>query len=203
MRKSRLLGVSTYFRHSAQNLNVHSIALRDCTTSTQEYNGRQAWKEINLQTIGMRVLLARDPEEKVTLTQNAWRQLETLPSTHCTRETERLLNETETGGVVSMEEREILRRVRYSDFDDEKTSGFDSLVHENRWEGIVNRDSDMSQDSIPEFPGRPSKPYLVEAKEFKRPRVPLEVYILHSLAHIELNAIGKVLDVAEKKHTTN
>lgn len=44
---------------------------------------------------------------------------------------------------------------------------------------------------IPQQPARPAEPRLVEPKAMKRPRgVPLAVYLLHSVAHIELNAIG-------------
>ena len=46
-------------------------------------------------------------------------------------------------------------------------------------------------ESPPVFPARPAQPVLVAGNEMKRPKVPLPVYLLHSLAHIELNAIGK------------
>eukprot|EP01138_Halocafeteria_seosinensis_P003923 gb/GECG01004011.1/.p1 GENE.gb/GECG01004011.1/~~gb/GECG01004011.1/.p1 ORF type:complete len:400 (+),score=32.03 gb/GECG01004011.1/:1-1200(+) len=153
--------------------------------------GRQG---IDLQEIGLRILHSRDPEVKATLTRQTWKQLETLPSTHSTQETERLLRDTDGGSVVTAEEREILYRVRYSDFDEEKTNGLDSLVDENRWEDIISRYDDTRRNHIPKFPGRPTKPNLVKANEFKRPRVPLAVYILHSLAHIELNAIDLYWD---------
>lgn len=52
-----------------------------------------------------------------------------------------------------------------------------------QWKAVAAR--------IPQQPARPAEPRLVEPKAMKRPRgVPLAVYLLHSVAHIELNAIG-------------
>lgn len=52
-----------------------------------------------------------------------------------------------------------------------------------QWKAVAAR--------MPQQPARPAEPRLVEPKAMKRPRgVPLAVYLLHSVAHIELNAIG-------------
>ncbi|KAK9152964.1 hypothetical protein Sjap_000444 [Stephania japonica] len=49
----------------------------------------------------------------------------------------------------------------------------------------------------PDRPARPSKPYLVSPKEIPAPKqsgLPLNAYMLHNLAHVELNAIDLAWD---------
>ena len=57
----------------------------------------------------------------------------------------------------------------------------------------------------PQYPKRPQHPTLVHPKDFpshKKAGASLPVYLLHSLAHIELNAVDMVFDLILRFHTT-
>ena len=142
---------------------------------------------VNLQEIAIQVLKTQDPLEKADITRETWHRLETTPAVKLTGETQRLVSDADR--PVGEEEKSILKRIQQNSFDEEKTNGLDSLVH-NDWNQVIDRQHLASVADIPEFPGRPEKPVLVKGRDYKRPKVPIPVYILHAVAHIEVNAIG-------------
>ncbi|CAN1194715.1 Uncharacterized protein HI_0077 [Linum perenne] len=66
----------------------------------------------------------------------------------------------------------------------------------SRWRNEA-RSLPIGRHTPPEFPARPAQPELVSPKEIPAPRdsgLPLNAYMLHNLAHVELNAVDLAWD---------
>lgn len=182
-------------------LFASALGAQVCCRSISDVSSQQ---ELDLGQIGLEVLTAAEPEEKAYITLAAWNKLLEAGS----------LSDLPPLDHLSTEQRHELEAMPSTDLPGHPTNSLKSLLHkaDGDWKEVVGRSTYSLQDLIPSHPARPAKPDLVggeyasnlrsrnagmsqfrAGKEFKRPKVKLNVYLLHALAHVELNACGELL----------
>lgn len=145
--------------------------------ATHSRRALSAVPSIQLRYTAAQVLHSACPTEKCQLVLQCWEQIQAAgtgltPWPAVRDSTEQAQLEASTAG---------------------ESSGPASWTRQGGWDACL--DTSLHGLSVPDEPARPLKPDIVSSGSFRRPKhVPLVQYLLHALAHVELNAIHLYCD---------
>ncbi|XP_031481579.1 uncharacterized protein LOC116251433 isoform X2 [Nymphaea colorata] len=182
LRATLLLSPTTQRLPSRLSFFASSRRRSDDSTSTARYrhgphqwSGLDDWREAPIN--GLRVWGAKGPESSLSSSSSSF----SLPPHRQTLESQSLSSLAEWGRLI------------LSTSDPAAKAAYTHIAY-TKW---VSDELSLGAAEPPDCPARPEKPLLVSHKEIPSPKesgLPLNAYMLHNLAHVELNAIDLAWD---------